>query len=298
MKSSNRCLGVRTYGVKLVLNIDFESVLSRQLVGKISRRSHYKVGATLEGSDADLLEEADPSLWEAARLKCRFEGRKPRCSLGQETAEAACSQYANAVGTLEESNELGHALETWSDATAQYWASSGRVGQLTLSGKFAKFRMKPVLGETFMPLGCVILEGGGNAELRAWKAFGQWINIIRKALPVTDPPEHARYAARKIVNFIQGSDTLSMKVMDDLSTTERWSLVEESTLLVLSFLKREGSGAQCYTLSERVRRLAERALQKGIEYSRRATHKWLSQALKGPRPTGGVGKRMHSLICR
>ena len=42
------------YGVKLVLNIDFESVLSRQLVGKISRRKHHKVGATLEGSDADL----------------------------------------------------------------------------------------------------------------------------------------------------------------------------------------------------------------------------------------------------
>ena len=109
--------------------------------------------------------------------------------------------------------------------------------------------------------------------MRAWKAFGQWINIIRKALPVTDPPEHARYAARKIVNFIQGSDTFSTKVMDDLSTTERWSLVEESTLLVLSLLKREGSGAQCYMLTERVRRLAERALQKGIEYSRRATHK-------------------------
>ena len=268
------------YGVKLVLNIDFESVLSRQLVGKISRRSHHKVGATLEGSDANLLEEADPSLWDAARLRCAFEGRKPRCSFGQETAEAACSQYANAFGTLEESDELGHALETWSDATAQHWASSGRVGQLTLSGKFAKFRMKPVLGETFMPLGCVILEGGGNAELRAWKAFGQWINTIRKAFPVTDTPEHARYAARKVVNFIKGSDTLSMQVIDDLSATERWSLVEESTLLVLSFLKRESSGAQCYMLTERVRRLAERALQKGLEYSRRATHKWLSQALK------------------
>ena len=98
------------HGVKLVLNIDFESVLSRQLEGKISRRNHHRVGATLEVSDADLLDEADPSLWEAARLKCTFEGRKPRCSLGQETAEAACSQYANAVGTLEESNELGHTL--------------------------------------------------------------------------------------------------------------------------------------------------------------------------------------------
>ena len=34
-------------------------------------------------------------------------------------------------------------------------------------------------------------------------------------------------------------------------------------------------------LTERVRRLAERALQKGWEYSRRVTHEWLSQALKG-----------------
>ena len=175
---------------------------------------------------------------------------------------------------------MGHALETWSDATARYWALSGKVGQATLSGKFAKFRMKPVLGETFMPLGCVILEGGGNVELRAWKAFGQWINIIRRALPAPDPPEHARYAARKIVNFIQGKDTLSMKVMEDLDATERWSLVEECALLVLSFLKRAVSGAQFCMLTERVRRFAERALQKGLEYSRRATHKWLSQALK------------------
>ena len=118
------------YGVKLVLNIDFESVLSRQLMEKISRRNHHKVGATHEGPDTDLMEEADPT----------FQGRKPRCNYGKEIAEAACSQYANAVGTLEESDVFGHALETWSDATAQYWASSGREGQPTLSGKFAKFR--------------------------------------------------------------------------------------------------------------------------------------------------------------
>ena len=60
------------WGVKLVLNIDFESVLSRQLVGKISRRSHHKVGATHECPDTDLMEEADPALWDAARLKCTY----------------------------------------------------------------------------------------------------------------------------------------------------------------------------------------------------------------------------------
>ena len=68
------------YGVKLILNSDFESVLSRQLVGKINRRCHHKVGAAHEGPDTEMMEEADPILWDAARLKCTFEGRKPRCS--------------------------------------------------------------------------------------------------------------------------------------------------------------------------------------------------------------------------
>ena len=72
-----------------------------------------------------------------------------------------------------------------------------------------------------------------------------------------------------------------MKVLNDLNVAEHKSLTEESTLLVLFFLKREGFGARCQTLTELVRRLAERALQKGLEYSRRAIHKWLDQALKG-----------------
>ena len=132
-----------------------------------------------------------------------------------------------------------------------------------------------------MPLGCVILEGGGNAELRAWKAFGQWVNTIRKASPKSVFSERALYAARKIVTFIQGGDTFSKKVMEDLSSAERKSFVDESSSIVPSLLKRECVGANCQMLSERVRRLSERALQKGLDCSRRAKHKWLSQALKG-----------------
>ena len=101
--------------------------------------------------------------------------------------------------------------ETWSDATIQYWVKVGRMSQIPLSGKFATFRMKPVLRETFMPLGCVILEGGGNAELKAWKAFGQWVNTIRKASPKPVIPEHALYAAKKNVMFIRGGDTHSVR---------------------------------------------------------------------------------------
>ena len=70
--------------------------------------------------------------------------------------------------------------------------------------------------------------------------------------------------------------------MGDLSPEERRkSVVDEGSSIVLSLLKRECVSAPCPVLSERVRRLAERALQKGIEYIRRATHKWLCQALKG-----------------
>ena len=43
--------------------------------------------------------------------------------------------------------------------------SFGRKSQIFFSGVFATLRMKLVLVETFMPLGCVILEGGGNADL-------------------------------------------------------------------------------------------------------------------------------------
>ena len=80
-----------------------------------------------------------------------------------------------------------------------------------------------------MPLGCVILEGGGNAELRTWKAFGQWVNTIRKAFPKSVIPEHSLYAARKIVMFIQCGDTLCKNVMKDLSSAEHKSVVDESS---------------------------------------------------------------------
>ena len=175
---------------------------------------------------------------------------------------------------------MGRALETWSDATAQHWASSGTEKQTPLSSKFVTFRMKPVLDETFMPLGCVIPEGGGNAELRAWKAVGQWINTIRRASTVSKLPEHALYATKKIVMFTQSSDSFSTQVMNDLRQDECRSLVDECTLEVLSLLKQLRVDAQCHSLLERGRRWADRALQKGLQISRRATHQWVSQALK------------------
>ena len=187
-------------GVKLVLNIDFETVVSRQLFGKFNKRDRHNTNA-LQGLSTQHTDSADQAIWNEARRNCVFEGKKFRCQDGQEDTQAACSQNAHACGFLEEADDLGHALETWSDATNQYWVKVGRMCETPSSGQFATFRRKLVLGETFMPLGCVILEGGGNAELRAWKAFGQWVNTIRKAQkPVT--PEHALYAARKIVIFI------------------------------------------------------------------------------------------------
>ena len=60
-------------------------------------------------------------------------------------------------------------------------------------------------------MGCVILAGERTAELRSWKAFGQWVTMIRRASPKTPSPENALYAARKIVAFIQGAAALSKR---------------------------------------------------------------------------------------
>ena len=74
-------------------------------------------------------ERANPAIWNEARRNCVFEGKKPRCQDGQEDTQAACCPYAHACGFLEEADELGHALETWSDATTQYWEKVGRMNQ-------------------------------------------------------------------------------------------------------------------------------------------------------------------------
>ena len=62
------------FGVKLVLNIDFESVVSRQLIGKISKRSRHKTNALL-GLNAHHTGDADPALWNEARRKSRGTGK-------------------------------------------------------------------------------------------------------------------------------------------------------------------------------------------------------------------------------
>ena len=69
--------------------------------------------------------------------------------------------------------------------------------------------------------------------------------------------ERALYAAGKIVIFIQGGDTLSKQVMEVLSSEERPSVVDESSSIVLSVLKRESVDVHGQELSERVRRFSE-----------------------------------------
>ena len=123
-----------------------------------------------------------------------------------------------------------------------------------------------------MLMDCVILAEGGSAELRSWKAF--LVNgsaSFAKRLPKQPSLSTQLYAARKIVAFIQGIT----------SSDERSSVVEESSSLVISLLSREDDCGASQSLSERVCRLSEVALQKGLGSSRQALHKWLSQALKG-----------------
>ena len=135
------------YGVKLALSIKFETVVSRQLMGKLNKRDRHNTNA-LQGLSTQHTESADPAIWIEARRNCVYENKKkPRCQDGQEDTQTARSQYAHACGFLEEADELGHAVETWSDATNQNWVKVGRMCKTPSSGQFATFRMKPVLGE-------------------------------------------------------------------------------------------------------------------------------------------------------
>ena len=144
-------LGVRITVSSLRSASNSKTVVSRQLIGKFNKRDRHNTNA-LQGLSTQHTDSADPAIWNEARRNCVFEGKKPRCQDGQEGTQAACSQYAHACGFLEEADELGHALQTWSDATNQYWVKVGRMCKTPSSGKFATFRMKPALGGTFMPL--------------------------------------------------------------------------------------------------------------------------------------------------
>ena len=101
-----------------------------------------------------------------------------------------------------------------------------------------------------------------NQELGKPSAGGSIRSAKRPIKPVT--PEHALYAASKIVIFIQDGDTIGQKVMEDMASEERRSVVDEGSSIVFSLLKRECVGAQCQMLSKQVRRLSERALRKRV----------------------------------
>ena len=109
---------VSSFGSALWLDINFESVVSRQLIGKINKRNRHNTNA-LQGQSTQHPQEADPALWNEARRNCVFEGKKLRRQDVQEDTQAECSHCVRACGFLEEADELGHALDTWSDATTQ-----------------------------------------------------------------------------------------------------------------------------------------------------------------------------------
>ena len=145
--------------------------------------------------------------------------------------------------------------------------SVGRKSQTPLSGKFASFRVKPVFGEICIPLECVILEGGGNAELRSWRPFGQLVNTIRRVSPKSVVPEHALNKENCHLHTGWCSTQQARDGGPELRGAKL--VVEESSSLVPSSLKHEGDGGHGQSLSERARRLSERTLPKGLEGSRR-----------------------------
>ena len=136
---------------------------------------------------------------------------------------------------MEEADELGHALETWSDATTQHLVKVGRMSQIPLTGTFATFRMKHVLDIH----AAWTRHSGGYRQCR--------IEIMEISRPLgqhhsqsvtqISPSRTRILRCKKFVASIQGGDALSKKVMEDLSSAEHKSVVDESSSIVLSLFE-------------------------------------------------------------
>ena len=62
------------YGVKLALSIKFETMVSRQLIGKFNKRDRHNTNV-LQGLSTQHTDSADPAIWNEARRNCVFEAR-------------------------------------------------------------------------------------------------------------------------------------------------------------------------------------------------------------------------------
>ena len=163
--TSARVLGLLDYflvhhilGVRSMVNMDFDSVVARQLIGPSTNGETMTWKHLATVNFLPCLTRGFGTLGGSKTQMC-FNWKAAPCRDGQEAARNAWLP-------------LGYALETWSDAAAQYWATAERQGRSLLTGGLATFHLRPVLGETRMPMACVILAGGSNTELRSWKAFG------------------------------------------------------------------------------------------------------------------------------
>ena len=100
------------YGVRIMLNTDFELLASRQLMGAfIKRRKHntekYLMSGRVLSNLREQIQHSGKKLDAGAFLTCT----RPRCQDGQHGANMACTQHANAVGILEERDELDRTFD-------------------------------------------------------------------------------------------------------------------------------------------------------------------------------------------
>ena len=91
------------------------------------------------GQEPDQSVEADPTLWDEARRKCVFDGKKAALS------RRAGKRHGGMFPIRKRSWFPGRGRRVgprFGDTTTQFWVSVGRKSQIFLSGKFATFRMK------------------------------------------------------------------------------------------------------------------------------------------------------------
>ena len=79
------------HGVRITVNIDFDAVVSRHLIGALSKRRSRNTEEPHARQGFEHSKGANPALWDEERRRCVFDGNRLRSEDGQGDAKMACT---------------------------------------------------------------------------------------------------------------------------------------------------------------------------------------------------------------
>ncbi len=117
-----------------------------------------------------------------------------------------------------------------------------------------------------------------------WKTVSNWLKVLSKVKTKQSNsnfhlfPEHASYAAKRLLSFAHGSDSSEKHTLEQLDQGERGKLQNDIQEIILLYM--QGIKPNTTDTLQLVEGFAARALNKGKAKCKERLHTWLDKALK------------------